>query len=50
MRRARLSQPVWNFSGLIEQQSLILETYEKHSCKFFVWLPEVEKDLMNKYF
>lgn len=30
MRRARLSQPVWNFSGLIEQQILILETYEKH--------------------
>lgn len=34
MRRARLSQPVWNFSDLIEQQSLILETYEKHVYVF----------------
>lgn len=49
MRRARLNQPVWNFYGLIEQQSLILETYEKHSYKFFVWLPEVVKDLLTKY-
>lgn len=49
MRRARLSQPVWNFSGLIEQQSLILETYEKH-VKVFCLVTGSCKGLVDQVF
>lgn len=49
MRRARLSQPVWNFYGLIEQHTAGSWRHITKTYKSFVWLPEIPMYLVTKY-